>query len=141
MKIGSQGFLLDTNVISELGKRRPHAGVLRLFSEMDDKRTFLSVVTYGELRKGLIMAEQKGAPIAAGLSTWMERILNRFQGQFLPVDRAVMDSWAEFCASRARPVEDMLIAGTAHVHKLALVTRNTGHFTDLPLNIVNPWQP
>ncbi len=98
-------------------------------------------MTYGELRKGLLLAERKGSPSAPSLSAWVERVLARFEGQILLLDKAVLHIWAEFCANRPRPVEDMLIAATAHAHKLSLVTRNVNHFADLPVQLVNPWQP
>ncbi len=133
-------YLLDTNVVSELGRSRPHTGVLRLLSNVDDSGTFLSVITYGELRRGVLMAERKHLPSAAGLRVWLASINARFREQLLPVDPVVMEMWAEFSSERTRPVLDTLIAATAHVHDCTLVTRNGTDFSELPVKLLNPWE-
>jgi len=136
-------FLLDTNVLSEWVKPRPNAGVVAWLAEADEDRVFISVITLAELRFGV----DRLAPgrRRARLDTWLrEELADRFEDRILPVDRPVADACGTLLArgeARGRPLTtmDAFIAATTTVHRLALVTRNTGDFETLVDTIVNPW--
>jgi toxin FitB len=122
------GYLLDTNVISETRKKRPHSGVTAFLAAADSAGLFLSVLTLGELRKG-VEARRKTDPVAAHkLSGWVDTIETEFADRLLCVDAAIARLWGELAASRSLPVIDTLIAATAIRHGITLVTRNTGDF-------------
>jgi predicted nucleic acid-binding protein len=136
-------YLLDTNVVSEWVKPRPHAGVVAWFAEADEDRVFLSVMTLAELRFGI-------ERLAAGkrrtrLDAWLrEELPLRFEGRLLPIDRATADAWGKIVArgealGRRMNVADAFIAATAQVHGLTLVTRNVTDFDTALEAIVNPW--
>ncbi len=137
------GFLLDTNCISELIRPKPEPRVVEWMEAADEAVLYLTVLTLGEIRKGL-------AQLAPGrrrtrLETWVEVDLQaRFAGRILPIDAAVADRWGWITAEakrrgRALPVIDGLLAATALHHNLALVSRNAGDFAVTPVRVVNPW--
>jgi toxin FitB len=136
-------FLLDTNVISEWVKPRPDPGMAQWLAETDEDRVFISVVTLAELRQGvelLASGERRNR-----LDGWLRHDLPlRFEGRILIIDAAIADTWGRLMAqsrSDGRPVGamDTLIAATAKVHDLTIVTRNTVDFKNLVPNILNPW--
>jgi predicted nucleic acid-binding protein len=136
-------FLLDTNVISEWVKPRPHAGVIRWLAEADEDRVFISVVSIAEVRRGLerMAKGQRRERIAAWL--W-EDLPTRFEGRILPVDLAVAQEWGVILEKAARRgislnVMDGFLAATALTGALTFVTRNTRDFRDLGMEIVDPW--
>jgi toxin FitB len=136
-------FLLDTNVVSEWIKPRPNPGVADWLAGVDEDSVFLSVVTFAELRHGV-------ERLSAGkrrkqLGEWLQNdLLLRFEQRILPVDIAVADEWGRLVArheSTGRPIHamDALIAATAQVHSLTLVTRNASDFA-ASIKSVNPWK-
>jgi toxin FitB len=137
------GFLIDTNVISELVKRRPNKGVTAWISSVDEELLFLSVLTLGEIRKGIHSLPANTR--RSSLEAWVDRDLNlRFSGRILPVDAAVADRWGRISADAARkghvlPVVDGLLAATALHHNLTVVTRNTSDIELTPVPALNPW--
>jgi predicted nucleic acid-binding protein len=134
-------YLIDTNALSELRKRQPHPAVVGWFSERAASSLYLSVLTLGELRKG-IEAMAEGSRKTA-LLDWLENDLPRyFAGRILPIDARITGRWGRLCAMAARPLPaiDSLLAATALEHGLTLVTRNLGDF-DLPgVHVIDPWQ-
>lgn len=133
-------WLIDTNALSELKKRRPHRGVLRWFAERPAETLHLSVLTFGELRKG-IHAMPEGDRRTA-FAAWLEVDLPAyFAGRVVDIDAAVADRWGRLCADAGRPLPaiDSLLAATALVHGLTLVTRNLADFNLPSLRVVNPW--
>ncbi len=137
------GFLLDTNIPSELTRRRPELRVVRWLSTQAEFSLFLSAVTVGELRKGaslLSIGKQR-----LSLEAWLHSdLLPRFSDRILPVTHAVAYRWGILGAQRqiaGTPigVMDGLIAATALEHNLAVVTRNVRDFQGLGLEIINPW--
>lgn len=134
-------YLIDTNALSELKKRQPHPAVLQWFAARPQVGLYLSVLTLGELRKG-IEAMLAGARRTSFLD-WLENdIPEYFGGRILPVDRRIAERWGQICGTAGRPLPaiDSLLAATALEHRLTLVTRNLADF-DLPgLVIINPWQ-
>jgi toxin FitB len=136
-------FLLDTNVISEWVKPRPNPGVVAWLANADEDRIFVSVVTLAELRYGIErMAD--GQP-RKRLDSWLrDELPLRFERRVLPIDAPVADRWGRILArsqASGRPIGamDAFIAATAHVHRLALVTRNRSDFQAALKAIVNPW--
>ena len=133
-------YLLDTNVISELRRKTPNAGVVEWFSRRPASTLFLSVLTLGELRKGVEGVTDADRRLT--LLDWLESGLpNFFSGRILPVDAHVADRWGKMVASAGRPVPaiDSLLGATAAHHGLSLVTRNVRDFADLGLDVINPW--
>jgi toxin FitB len=137
------GFLLDTNVISELAKPRPDANVVAWISSIDESLLCLSVLTLGEIRKGVALLPPTARRSA--LELWLDRELTlRFSGRILAVDEPVANHWGQLSAAAASrkmvlPVIDGLLAATALHHDLTLVTRNTRDVRPTGVAIFNPW--
>jgi predicted nucleic acid-binding protein len=137
------GFLLDTDVLSELVRPRPDSNVLRWIDAADESILFLSVLTLGEIRDGI--ARLHAGPRRTRLESWLQVDLRaRFQGRILPIGEAIADRWGALSATAARkgkpvPVIDALLAATALHHNLTLVTRNTPHVAATGVALVNPW--
>lgn len=137
------GFLLDTNVISELIKKAPHRGVVEWVDAANEDRLYLSVLTLGKIRKGISSLSN---PVrSSGLATWFAHdLVPRFTGRILPVDLAVAERWGELAGGAAArraplPVIDGLLAATALEHRLTLVTRDTAHLAATGVSFVDPW--
>jgi hypothetical protein len=133
-------YLLDTNVVSDTRKKRPDAGVFAFLNAVDSSALYISVFTVGELRRGI--AAKKRDDLAAGraLGAWVEGLEAGFADRILGIDVATARLWGEWSSARSRPVVDTLLAATAFVHGLTLVTRNTRDVEGLPVKVHNPWQ-
>lgn len=134
-------YLLDTNVLSELARRRPDARVLRWFQHVPEETLHLSVLSVGELRCG-IEGTKDGAR-REKLRVWLERDLaDRFSDRLLSITPAVADRWGRLLAEvgRSVPAIDSLLAATALAHGLRIVTRNVRDFRFPGLLVVNPWE-
>jgi predicted nucleic acid-binding protein len=138
------GFLLDTNCVSELVRPRPEPRVLRWMEAVDEDLLYLSVMTFGEIRKGVAGLPQGRR--RTQLEVWLEVELKaRFAGKIVPVDDAVADRWGMLAAETKRrgktlSVVDALLAATALHHNLTLVSRNLKHFEGFHLLVLNPWE-
>jgi predicted nucleic acid-binding protein len=133
-------YLLDTNVISELQRKAPNKQVQRWFNERPVSSLYLSVLTLGELRKGIEGITESRRRLA--MRDWLEvKLPAFFNGRIISVDQQVSDCWGHLLAKLGRPVAaiDSLIGATAAHHGLNLVTRNTKDFECLNLEIINPW--
>lgn len=136
-------FLLDTNVVSEWTKPRPNPGVVDWLAKVDEDTVYLSVVTFAELRHGI--ERLPSGKRRTQLDEWLRADLPlRFERRILPVDAAVADQWGHLVArseSKGRPLHamDALIAATAEVHALTLVTRNSSDFAEVARSVVDPW--
>jgi hypothetical protein len=134
------GYLLDTNFISETRKIRTNAGVMAFLSAADTAGLFLSVLTLGELRKGVESKRRTYSVTAASLDAWVDGIETTFADRVLPVDAAAARLWGELSARRSLPVVDALIAATAITRGLTLVTRNTRDVAATGVPVLDPWQ-
>ena len=138
------GFLLDTNIISELVKPNPEPGVATWMEDTDESLLYLSVLTLGEIRRGIATLPQSRR--RATLEAWLDKDLcARFEGRILPVDLDVADRWGLLTAAarntgKVLPVIDGLLAATALEHNLTLVTRDTGQIPSLGIAVFNPWE-
>ena len=135
-------FLLDTNVISEPKRARPDKGVLDWLGDQLLSDLHISVITVGELRRGIVRLEPGRR--RDDLDFWLADLILRYGERILPVDLDVTERWAALAeAARAagRPSEmtDELIAATAHVHGLTVVTRNVRHFERTGCRVLSPW--
>lgn len=133
-------YLVDTNVLSELRRKLPDAAVVNWFAKRPPANLYLSVLTLGEIRKGIAGA----SPLARrqALLDWLESDLpTYFSGRILPVDMAVAARWGQLLAGAGRPLPAIgsLLAATAIEHDLVLVTRNAKDFAGLPVQLFNPW--
>lgn len=134
-------YLVDTNVVAELARRQPDHRVVAWFKQVPDAALHLSVLTIGELRKGVeSLAEGQRRE---RLRVWLENdIAEWFGDRLLPVSAAVADRWGLLLADVRRPVPaiDSLLAATALHHELRMVTRNEKDFSFPGLAVVNPWR-
>jgi toxin FitB len=134
-------YLLDTNVISEPLKKKPNPGVINWLSEVPMHQMALSVITLGEIRKGIesITDDIK----KTRLIQWLEiDLIEKFENRLIPIDARVSDKWGYICAKSKQtlPAIDGLLAASALVHNLKIVTRNVKDFNWIPgLEIFNPW--
>ena len=138
------GFLLDTNCISEAVRVNPEPRVLAWIEAADESLLYLSVLTLGEIRKGV--AALSPGRRRTKLETWLELELRaRFSGRILSIDAEVADRWGLLAAAarrqgKALSVIDGLLAATALHHILTIVSRNVSDFANLPVAVVNPWK-
>lgn len=135
------GFLLDTNVLSEIRKgRRADPGVASWFAGQEDGGLFLSVLTIGEIRRGILLVGGADPAKAQALDRWLRRTVETWGSRILPVDQRVGELWAELMVPRPRPVIDALLGATALRHDLTLVTRNTADLDGSGVSVLNPFR-
>ena len=137
------GFLLDTNIISELVKPKPEASVTEWIENTDESLLYLSVLTLGEIRRGIAALPQSRR--RATLEAWLDKDLRaRFENRILAIDQEVADRWGLLTAAARNqgivPVIDGLLAATALEHNLTLVTRDTGQIPSMGIAVFNPWE-
>jgi len=130
-------YLIDTCVVSEA--RRRSAPALAWLNAVDAAALFLSVIAVGEIAKGIAARRRTDPVAAAALGRWLDGLRNTYADRILPIDDAVATAWGHLMARRTLPVPDGLIAATARVHNLTLVTRNVADFADTGVDVVNPW--
>ena len=136
---GRLQYLLDTNLISETRRRRADPGVLDFLARTSSASLYLSVLTLGEVRKGvntLIPTDPDGA---RRLASWLDGLEYSFADRLIGIDSPVARVWGELSAVKEGSAIDRLLAATAIHHDLIMVTRNTVHFEGLPVKLLNPW--
>jgi toxin FitB len=131
-------YLLDTNVVSELRRVRPHGAVLAWLQSIPDSALHISAVTIGEIQAGIETTREQDPGKAAEIETWLDQVSDTYN--VLPMDARTFRSWARLCHRRPdNLIEDAMIAATAAVHNLIVVTRNIRDFDRLPVRTFNPF--
>ena len=131
-------YLLDTNVVSELRRPRPHRAVLRWIADVPADQLYLSAVTIGEIQAGIEITRAQDIAKAEELEAWLDKVLTSYS--VLPMDAAAFREWAQLMHRRSDTlIEDAMIAATAKVHGLTVVTRNVRDFSQLGVEVQNPF--
>jgi predicted nucleic acid-binding protein len=131
-------YLLDTNVVSELRKQRPHGAVVAWLESIDDAQLYLSAVTLGEIQAGIEITRAQDTEKAKEIEAWLELVAGAYN--VLPMDAAAFRAWARLMHGKSDTLyEDAMIAATAKVHGLTVATRNVADFNALGLEVFNPF--
>jgi predicted nucleic acid-binding protein len=136
-------YLLDTSVISEPKQKQPNPQVISWLESRAENKMFLSVITIGEIKKGITRLEQLGRK-RSDLDLWLGSLQRRFAGRILPLDIDTLLDWGQMLGEFetkgiVRPAIDSLLEATALNKRMALVTRNVKNFQNSPVQILNPW--
>jgi toxin FitB len=132
-------YLLDTNVVSELRKQRPHGGVVAWLESIDDTQLYLSAVTLGEIQAGIELTREQDPDKAKEIEAWLELVASAYN--VLPMDAATFRAWARLMHRKSDTLyEDAMIAATAKVHGLTVATRNVADFNALGTEVLNPFE-
>jgi toxin FitB len=132
-------YLLDTNVLSETRKSRMDPNVSNFLEGLDSLSLFISVLTIGEFQRGVEIKRRGDSDAADRIAEWVGQAEQNFADRILPVDEQVARLWGSLSADRTRPVVDTMIAATAIVHGLVLVTRNIKDVKGIDMLVVDPW--
>ena len=131
-------YLLDTNVVSELRRPRPHGAVLAWLQAVDDAQLFISAVTLGEIQAGIELTREQDIDKASEIEAWHDQVAAAYT--VLPLDAAAFREWARLMHRRSDTLyEDAMIAATARVHGLTVVSRNVADFKALGMEALNPF--
>lgn len=135
-------YLLDTNVISEL-RKGPHCNVhvAAWFAPVPEQAVYLSVLVIGEIRRGIEHIRRRDLQAATTLEAWLTQVVTRHHNRILPVDYEVAEVWGRLTAGRSLPTVDSLLAATAQVHGLTLLTRSTTDIATTGVAYLNPFEP
>lgn len=132
-------FLLDTVIVSELRKKRPNAGVVRWIAKQQDDQLHLSVVTLGEIERGIEKRRKADAEFADTLAAWLESLIRLYADRILPVTPGVARRWGRLSAQLGHEGADLLIAATALAYGLTVITRNVSDFEPTGVEALNPF--
>ena len=132
-------ILLDTVVLSELRKTRPSAKVLAWLQKQQPDQLFISVVSLGEIERGIVKARKTQAEFANRLTDWLEDLVLLYSDRILPVSALIARRWGRLSAELGHDGADLLIAATALDHSLTVATRNVRHFAPSGAGVVNPF--
>jgi predicted nucleic acid-binding protein len=131
-------YLLDTNIVSELRRTKPHDGVLAWLESVADADLHLSAVTIGEIQSGIEITREKNAAKAVEIEAWLEQVIETHN--VLALDARVFRCWARLMHRRSDElIEDAMIAATAVIHNLSIVTRNVRDFEQFGVRTFNPF--
>ena len=134
----TNAYLLDTNVVSELRRQRPHGGVVAWLKSMDDTQLYISAVTIGEVQVGIELTREQDPAKAQEIEAWLDLVANTYN--VLPMDANAFRAWAKLLHRKSNTLyEDAMIAATAKVHGLTVATRNVNDFKSLGLDVFNPF--
>ncbi len=132
-------FLLDTNVVSELRRVRPHGAVLAWIADVPDEQLFISAVTAGEIQAGIEITRGQDEPKARELEAWLDNVLASYG--VLPMDTHAFREWGTLMHGKSDTLsEDAMIAATALVHRLTVVTRNGSDFAQFGVGVLDPFE-
>jgi predicted nucleic acid-binding protein len=137
---GRLEYLLDTNVLSETRKKKADAGVIAFLQAAEASTLYISVLTLGELRKGVAKKKREDVEIAKRLGDWVDGLEYSFADRILKVNAVTVRLWGEWASERPRPVVDTLLAATAVQNGLTLVTRNIRDVRGIPVKLLDPWK-
>jgi hypothetical protein len=133
-------FLIDTNVLSELRKGRQCDANVRAWAiSANHAQHWISVLSLGEIRKGIELLRRKSPAQCPAFERWLSAIETNYSGCILPITDAIADQWGRLQVRRSMPVIDSLLAATALVHQLIIVTRNTADFACSGATVLNPF--
>ena len=132
-------YLLDTNILSEYRKSRPHPGVKEWFDGIAEQELYLSVVTLGEIRSGVEKCYQRQPEQAQALEGWLVGLKRLYHNRIIPVTEPIVDIWGRLLFRNKAHAIDALIAATAIEHDLTIVTRNVKDFMDRDVRVLNPF--
>jgi len=131
-------FLLDTNVVSELRRPRPHGGVVAWLQSVDDAKLYLASVTIGEIQAGIELTRDQDSAKADAIERWLDQVSNTFN--ILTMDGPAFRRWAQLMHRQSDTLyEDAMIAAISKVHQLTVVTRNVGDFRCFQVPLLNPF--
>lgn len=132
-------YLLDTCVLSELRKPKASSTVITWLAGIQPEEAYLSVLTLGEIRRGIELRRAKDQTAARALERWLLGLESHYADRILPITEAIADRWGRLSPQQPLPVTDGLIAATALEHKLTVVTRNTDDFNRAGVNLLDPF--
>lgn len=134
-------YLIDTNVLSEMFRLDPHKKIVKWFESIPESLIYISVLTIGEIRKGIENLQDTKRKVV--IRNWLEYSLpSRFEGRILAITQEVAEKWGRLMSEMNRPLPtiDSLLAATALLHDMTLVTRNVQDFKYPGLDVINPWE-
>ena len=131
-------FLLDTDVLSALRRRERNPGAVRWVEAQRTADIYISVVTVGEIERGIAQQQQRNPSFAQELALWLDRVLAWYSDRILSVDTATARRWGQLSATLGNDGADLLIAAAALEHGLTIVTRNVRHFAPTGVPVLNP---
>ena len=136
----TERYLLDTNVVSELRKPRPHGGVVAWLESLEDAQVFVSAVTLGEIQAGIELTREQDSAKAQVIEAWLALVASAYN--VLPMDGAAFTAWAKLMHRKSDTLyEDAMIAATAQINGLTVASRNVADFQALGIEVFNPFAP
>jgi predicted nucleic acid-binding protein len=133
-------FLLDTNVISETRRKAPNPELLAWLAGVDPAALYVSVLSFGEIAKGIALISRKNLEAGLALREWFGEARRLYAERLVPIDADIAEEWGRLSSIRSLPVVDGLLAATASIHKMTLVTRNLRDMEGTGVLLFNPWE-